>query len=82
MNRKDAVKAHVVQFSTLYIFGANYEQMQDGKPVPKAIRDFFNFVTIYFLGLRPKFKSTGTGQPKLKRISKAVQDLWEKILSA
>ena len=44
--REDAVKAFCIQFSALYVFGANYEVSHDGKSSPEASA-FFNFITIY-----------------------------------
>ena len=43
---KDAIKAHSLQFSLLYIYGASYEVSKEGKNIPKA-NAFFTFVTTY-----------------------------------
>ena len=81
LSQEKAVKAACLQFSALYNFDANYEVTKDGKATPQ-IRNFFDFVTIYFWGIRIKHVSTGTGNTlKKKVISHPVQTLWKTISS-
>ena len=80
--QEDAVKAACIQFSALYNFDANYEVTKDGKATPE-IRNFFDFVTIFFWGIRIKHVSKGTGITlKKKVISNPVQSLWKAICDA
>ena len=44
--KKDAIKAHCVQFSSLYNYGIRFDTSSDGKPLPEA-NAFFTFVTTY-----------------------------------
>ena len=79
LRQEEAVKSVCVQFSALYNFDANYEVTKDGKATPQ-IRNFFDFVTIFFWGIRIKHVSRGTGNTlKKKIITDPVQTLWKAI---
>ena len=78
-SQEDAVKAVCLQFSALYNLNANYEVTKDGKATPQ-IRNFFDFITIIFWGIRIKHLSSGTGNTLRKKvIPHPVQSLWRAI---
>ena len=71
----DTLKAHILQYALLYIYGARF----DDKSVPKKVKNFFNFITTYFWDLRPRNPSSNTGAFRLERTDPQVKALWDKI---
>ena len=82
LNREKAIQAHLIQFSSLYAFDLSYEYDQNEKLLPENIRNLFNFLSIYFWNIRPKFILRGTGKTKVKKIPPKVKKLWDEINAA
>ena len=70
--RADALKAHVIQFGLLYLYGISYYGTSKKEKPPSY---FFEFVTYYLWNIQP---NAGSGSRK-KRILTGSQTLWEKI---
>ena len=73
--RKDFVKAFLIQFGALYIYGLDYEKTKNKKATPKGTRDFFDTCTEVLMKIEPKEDSSGTGVPRKKRTSQGAVDL-------
>ena len=79
MKRKDGVKAHCVQMAALYNFDANYKVSKEGKEIP-GIRNYFDFVSVFFWKIRIKDISSGDGVTlKRKPVRDPVNDLINRI---
>ena len=78
-SRDEAVQAHLLQFSSLYVFGLSYEHDENQKLLPEHIRNFFYFTSIYLWNIRPKFLVRGTQKSKVKKIPPKVKKLWDEI---
>ena len=57
--KEEAVRAHLLQFASLYAFGLSYEFDRNEKLLQESTRNFFNFISIYLWNIRPKFVVAG-----------------------
>ena len=76
LSREEFTKAHALQFGCLYVFGTSYEHGNDGKLLPKKVRNFYDFITYYIWGIRQKSVSSGTGAFLIKRVNADILKLW------
>ena len=77
--RKKFIKAFLIQFSALYVYGIDYEKNKHNKATPKGVKDYFDFCTEYLFGIRPMSKSSGTGKIGKKRTSQGASTLIKSI---
>ena len=77
--REDALLAHILQFGALYVFGMSYSTDLQGNLSAEKTRNFYDFVTIFLWGIRPKYARKGSKKPKVKMIPKKVQELWANV---
>ena len=79
-----SIKAFLVQLGLLYVFNSSYEYGLNNKKTPDNIRNVFQFIFEYFLGMRMKQQSTGTAVPGEnvnfipKRLNPKVKELFDK----
>ena len=79
LTRKEFIKAFLIQFSALYVYGIDYEKTQNKKSTPKGVKDYFDFCTEYLLGIQPRVDSSGTGIIRKKKTSQGAYTLKESI---
>ena len=79
--KEQSIKAHLIQFGALYLFGASYTHSKDGKVMPKQIRNFWDFLSIYFWDIRPKMVASTSGSIRNKPLDGSLKELWDEIMS-
>ena len=72
---EQGARAHSVAFALIYIFGIDYEKGKNSR----KYKHFFDFVTAFMWKIRPKYLSSGTRKPIMKRVSAEAQKLWNNI---
>ena len=77
--KEEAVRAHLLQFASLYAFGPSYKFDRNEKLLKESARNFFNFLSTYLWNIWPKLVVTGL--KKVKRIPPKVKSLWTEISS-
>ena len=78
--RENALRAHIIQFASLYIFGLSYQtDGNNGQLSSEKTRNFFDLLTIFFWNIPIKYMRKGSKKPKIKIVGKKVQDLWNNI---
>ena len=77
--RDNAIRAHLVQFASLYIYDLSYRSDRNDKLFPVGIRNFFDFLSIYFWSLKPKEMCPGKTKTRVKTIPRNLRELGQNI---
>ena len=78
-SREDAAKAIVIQIAAFWNFNASYQHSPDGKPLPRNVKLFFEFVLFYFLEIRQRYKASTSNQIKMYPIDDELLKFWDEV---
>ena len=75
------MRMFIAQFAALSAFNLSYRIGANGEPSPEGTRNFWDAISIYIYGIKPKDKKKGKKKTSFntKAIAKNVQDLGSAI---